>query len=105
MTWNESYSILTDPKLEKYIKKNLPQSLKSVLNRKLKYLAGNPSHPSLNTKQYNCSSKVLNSLGVDQIYEFYINMSFRCVLYVVHDKKCVIIAFVGDHKQVSTKYG
>lgn len=104
MSLNKSYDLLIDKRFEKHIKKNLPKELKSVLDRKLKYLSKNISHPSLNTKHYNASARALKKLGVDEVYEFRINMGFRCVLYVLHKEKQIIIAYVGSHEQLIAKY-
>ncbi|HBL51658.1 MAG: hypothetical protein A2694_02950 [Candidatus Blackburnbacteria bacterium RIFCSPHIGHO2_01_FULL_40_17] len=104
MNWDSSYEIFIDKKLPKIIKRNLPQNLKKVLDRKLKYLATNPNHPSLNTKSYDVSKQTLGRLEVDAIFEFYINMSFRCVFYVRQKEKRLIIAFVGNHEAVKNRY-
>jgi len=70
----------------------------------MEYFRENPSHPSLNTKQYSVSKKKLKELGVDQVYEFYINRKdYRCIFYVTHEPKEIIIAYVGNHTQVKNK--
>jgi len=104
MPLDNTYEIYTEKKFQKTIKKNLPGQLRKVFNRKLNYFKNNLNHPSLNTKPYNVSSKKLKSLGVDEVYEFYINMSIRCVFYVIHEDKQIIIAYVGNHEQVKNKF-
>lgn len=99
------YEIYSHPKLEKNIKKNLPDSYKKVFDKKLKYLSGNVSHPSLNTKRYGACSKTLKRLGVDEVWEFYINgRDYRCIFYVIHNEEKIIIADVGDHNYLKRKY-
>lgn len=105
MSPDHSYGIFLDPRLSKVIKKNLSPQLKKAFDRKLNYFKENLHHPSLNTKRFNASAKVLRELGVDEIYEFYINMSIRCVFYVVNSTKQIIIAYVGNHEQVKKKFG
>ena len=104
MNSGEPYSIVTDPKFNKWIKKNLPRELKSVLDRKIKYLAANPQHPSLNTKKYGVSEQTLKQCGVDEIWEFRINMGFRCVYYVDHTNRILILAYVGNHEDLKRRY-
>src|SRR3989344_2323626 len=104
MPLDSSYSIVVDKKFHKYIEKNLPQQLKKVFDRKLGYLSENPSHPSLNTNPYNVSNKTLKYLGVDAVYEFYINRGFRCIFYVIRAKKQIILAFVGNHEDVKRRF-
>ena len=84
----------------------MPSNIKEVFDEKLDYFKKNPSHPSLNTKPYTVSQKTLKGLGVDQVYEFYINRKeYRCVFYVTHEPKEIIIAFVGNHTQIKNKFG
>ena len=100
-----NYSIFIDGGLGKYIAKNLPEEIKQVFDDKMKYFSNNPHHPSLNTKKYNANPKTLRRLGVDEIWEFYINRkTYRCVFYVVHSEKQIIIAFVGNHQQTKNKF-
>jgi len=100
-----NYNILISPNLEKIIKKNLDSRLKKVFEKKLGYFKQNPYHPSLNTKKLNCSSSVLKDLGVDEVYEFYINRrDYRCVIYVNHGDQSIIVANVGNHNQIKRKY-
>lgn len=103
MKWDDSYEIKTTVDLNKIIKKNLPTHLKKVLDRKLEFLADNPNHPSLHCKPYNVSDSFKNKLGVDEVYEFYINMSFRCVIYIFHKKKQIVVAYVGDHNELKKR--
>lgn len=101
---DNSYSIATHEKFQKALGKNLPGNLRKIFNRKIEYLAANPRHPSLNTKPYLVSRAKLKELGVDEVWEFYINMSFRCVFYLIHGEKLMILAYVGDHDKVKKKY-
>lgn len=105
MSLDKSYSILTDPKFNKYVKKNLPSQLKKILDRKIQYFIANPHHNGLNTKKYGVSDQTLKQCGVDEIWEFYIDMRFRCVFYVIHEQRTMIIAFVGNHEDVERRYG
>jgi len=100
-----NYEILISQSLQKSLKKNLPQRYREVFDKKMKYLSENPLHPSLNTKFYNVSKKILKNLNVDEVWEFYINRKeYRCIFYVSHTDKEVIIAFVGNHSQVKNKF-
>jgi len=101
---DNSYKIFHEKRLEKNLK-DLPFQIREVFKEKLNYFKKNPFHPSLNTKQYSVSQKVLKDLGVDQVYEFYINRKdYRCIFYVIHESKEIIIAFVGNHSQVKNKF-
>ncbi len=101
---DSTYSIFIERRFDRYLRK-LPSNIKDVFDEKLNYFKKNPSHPSLNTKPLSVSQKTLRSLGVDQIYEFYINRKeYRCVFYVIHEMKEIIIAFVGNHTQIKNKY-
>ncbi len=104
MSLDESYSVVTDPKFNKWIKKNLPSQLKKILDRKIKYLTGNPRHPSLNTKKYGVNKQTLKRYGVDEVWEFRINMGFRCVFYVIHDERLIILAYVGNHEDLERRF-
>lgn len=99
------YKISIDKKLKKTIKKNLPKKYREIFDEKIKYLSNNPKHPSLNTKLYNVSKKTLKNLGVDEVWEFYINRkAYRCVFYISHISEIIIIAYVGNHNQVNNKF-
>lgn len=99
------YKILVEPKFEKTIKKNLPKEYREVFDEKIKYLSNNPEHPSLNTKRFNVSKKILNNLGVDEVWEFYINRrQYRCIFYLSHADEIIIIAYIGNHTQVKNKF-
>jgi len=101
---DSTYTIFIERRFEKCVR-NLPPHIKQAFDEKMDYFRKNPSHPSLNTKPYTVSKKTLKELGVDQIYEFYINRrEYRCVFYVTHEPKEIIIAFVGNHTQVKNKY-
>lgn len=101
---DSSYDIVTHEKFQRALEKNLPRVLRRTFDRKVKYLAANPQHPSLNTKQYNISQAKLKALGVDEVWEFRINMSMRCIFYLDHAEKLMILAYVGDHTEVKNRY-
>lgn len=102
---DNSYTIFNERRLEKCLK-DLPEDVRQVFSEKMNYFRKNPSHPSLNTKAYSVSKKKLKELGVDQVYEFYINRKdYRCIFYVTHEPKEIIIAYVGNHTQVKNKLG
>ena len=103
MLLNNSYSIFIEKRFKKSLQ-NLPKDIKEVFDEKMDYFRENPSHPSLNTKPCRVSKKTLKRLGVDCVYEFYINRKdYRCVFYVIHKTKEIIIAFVGNHTEVKNK--
>lgn len=104
MSLDKTYDIKVGGKFNKHIKKNLTPKHKKLLDKKLKFFSENPHHNSLNTKKYGVSKKTLKRLQVDDVYEFYINMSLRCIFYVVHDIKIIILAFVGNHDECERKY-
>ena len=97
---HEPYTILVHKKFAKVIDKKLPAQLKKVLNRKLNYLKDNPRHPSLNTKALNVAESWCHQRGIDEVFEFRINMGFRCVFYVSHARREIILAFVGNHDDI-----
>lgn len=101
---DSSYTIVIHEKFQKTLKKNLPGYLRKIFDRKVKYLATNPQHPSLNTKQYTISQAKLKDLGVDEVWEFRINMSTRCIFYLDHTERLMILAYVGDHTEVKNRY-
>jgi mRNA-degrading endonuclease RelE of RelBE toxin-antitoxin system len=84
----------------KIVRKNLPRDRKEVFDKKIKYLRENPNHPSLNTKQLGVSKKRLVELGVSRVYEFRINMGFRCIFYMDEKEKLIILVCVGNHEFV-----
>lgn len=101
----QGYKILIHPKLSKSLDKNLPKEYREVFNDKLKYLANNPSHPSLNTKKFNVPPKILRDLDISAAWEFYINgKDYRCIFYVSHRDRQIIIACVGNHTQLKNKF-
>ncbi len=101
----KQYKILIDDSLKKSIEKNLPFQLREVFDRKMQYFSKNPYHPSLNTKKYNACKKTLKRLGVDGVWEFYINRKkYRCIFYVIHEEKEIIIADVGSHDLLAKRY-
>lgn len=104
MELNE-YAIFTNSGLKKSIEKNLPSELRKIFDKKMGYFAKNPHHPSLNTKKCNVSDKTLEILGVDEVWEFYINRrEYRCIFYTIFSEKKIIIVEVGNHEQIKRKY-
>ncbi|MEI6305130.1 MAG: hypothetical protein WCP09_03915 [Candidatus Taylorbacteria bacterium] len=104
MTLDKSYAIFYEKRFPKILA-TLPEEIKSVFTSKMEFFRENPHHPSLNTKPITVSIQKLKQLGVDQVYEFYINRKdYRCVFYVTHDPKEIIIAFIGNHSQVRNKF-
>ncbi len=100
---DSSYTIFYEKRFQKSLD-DLPEEIKEVFNEKLKYFKNNPNHPSLNTKLYNVSKKKLKELDIDQVYEFYINRKdYRCVFYVRHSPKEIIIVCIGNHTQIKNK--
>lgn len=95
-----SYTVLAHKKFAKTVKKKLPPHLVKVLNRKIKYLKDNPRHPSLNTKPLSVSKNWCKQKGIDEIFEFRISKSFRCIFYVIHKDKEIILAFAGNHEDI-----
>lgn len=101
---DRSYTIYIEKRFNKYLE-GLPRDIKKVFDEKMEYFRNNPSHPSLNTKLFAVSKNKLKELGVDQVYEFYINRKdYRCVFYVIFEPKEIIIAYVGNHTQIKNKY-
>ena len=99
------YKVFIYSKLEKIIKKNLPEEYRKVFDEKIKYLSNNPNHPGLNTKKFNVSKKILSKLEVDEIWEFYINRKeYRCIFYISNIEKRIEIAYIGNHTQIKNKF-
>lgn len=88
--------------------KNVPKKYNDLIKEKLEYFKSNPYHPSLNTKPYSCSGKLkerLKKQGVDDVWEFYVNRKeYRCVFYVLHENKELIVVYIGNHNQIKNKY-
>lgn len=104
MLLNNSYTIFFERRFERILD-GLPQDIRKAFDAKMDYFRGNPSHPSLNTKLLTVSVQKLKQLGVDQVFEFYINRKdYRCVFYVIHETKEIIIAFIGNHTQIKNKF-
>ena len=104
MTLDKSYAILYEKRFQRILN-DLPQDVMKAFDAKLEYFRNNPKHPSLNTKPLIVSDQKLRQLGVDQVYEFYINRKdYRCVFYVIHESKEIIIAYIGNHTQVKNKF-
>lgn len=104
MDKNNGYTILEAPEFVRAVRKNLPVELRKILYRKIEYLAQNPRHPSLNTKKLAVNKSTLNRIGADEVWEFRINMSFRCVYYVVHSKRRLILVLAGNHDIVTKRF-
>jgi mRNA-degrading endonuclease RelE of RelBE toxin-antitoxin system len=100
MSLDSSYKVLADKRFNKFVRKKLPSNLKAALDKKIEFLSKNPFYNSLNTKKLQVSVQKLKELEVDEVYEFYINMGFRCVFYVVNTTKTIILAKVGNHEDV-----
>lgn len=101
----KDYKVVIGPKLKKSLKKDLSSNLRRVFNRKLKYLAENPYHTGLNTKKIGATEKQCRELGIDEVWEFYINLRLRCIIYVVHSEKSLIIASITSHEDIVRKFG
>lgn len=101
------YKVLIHKDLQKCIDKrkppfNIPFLLKAF-ETKVEYLREDCSHPSLNFKPYKVSDKTKKQIGVTDIYEFYINMSIRCLVYVLDNERELILYNVGNHKETKQK--
>jgi len=100
----DGYEIFQEDKKFERAVNSLPEIVQKILKRKIRFLAENPSHNSLNTKPYHCGAKVLDQLkreGVDDVREFYISgKKYRCIFYVIHSKKMLYLAMIGSHDQL-----
>lgn len=104
MLLDNSYKIFFERRFQKILD-GLPEDIKSAFNSKMEYFQSNPNHPSLNTKTLTVGMQKLKQLGVDQIFEFYINRKdYRCIFYVIHESKEIIIAYIGNHNEISKKF-
>ncbi|MCX6712178.1 MAG: hypothetical protein NT041_00615 [Candidatus Vogelbacteria bacterium] len=104
MPLDNSYAIFFEKRFQRIIA-GLPKDIKRVFDAKMGYFRDNPNYPSLNTKPLTVSIKKLKQLGVDQVYEFYINRKdYRCIFYVIHKSKEIIIADICNHIQVRNKF-
>ena len=104
MPLDKSYTIFFEKKFQVALDE-LPENIKTAFKAKMDYFRSNPKHPSLNTKPYAVSLKRLKQLGVDQVYELYINRKdYRCVFYVIHKSKEIIIAYICNHTQIKNKF-
>ena len=100
MELDGSYKILVHKGFKKTVRKKLPSHLAKALDKKISYLKNNPRHPSLNTKALHVSDAWCKQRGVDEVFEFRITMAFRCVFYVIHDQKEIILAYAGNHDDI-----
>ncbi|MFA6519155.1 MAG: hypothetical protein WCV93_05950 [Candidatus Shapirobacteria bacterium] len=100
MNFDSSYGVFFDKSFSRSFAKNIPKGLKKSFDQKLKLLSNDPKYPSLNIKKLNVSQKFLKVNQVDEVGEFRINLSYRCIFYLVHAEKQVILVFVGDHQEV-----
>ena len=94
------YRILVHKKFEKVVRKKLPSHLVNALHKKTEYLKSNPKPPSLNTKSLNVSNAWCRQRGIDDVFEFRITKSFRCIFYVQHEQREIVLVFVGNHEDV-----
>jgi len=105
---NDGYTVYVIEDFWKAAKANIPRQYHELIEEKLRYFKENRYHPSLNTKPYSCSSRTKERLkrqGVDDICEFYVNgKKYRCVFYVLHTTKEIIVVYVGTHDQLRNKY-
>lgn len=95
-----SYRVLAHKKFEKIVRKKLPSHLVKVLDRKIDYLKNNPRHPSLNTKPLHVAKDWCQQRGINEVFEFRITKSFRCIFYVIHEQREIILAFAGNHEDI-----
>lgn len=100
MRFDNKYSIKSTREFQKIVKKKLPKQLKKSLDRKIELFSSQLNYPSLNTKRLIVSEKFLKSQGIDEVWEFRINMGFRCIFYVQEEEKTIILVFVGNHDDV-----
>lgn len=104
MIIDSSYTIFFEKRFERILN-GLPADVRKAFDAKMNYFRFNPSHPSLNTKLLTVSLQKLKQLGVDQVYEFYVNRKdYRCIFYVTHEPKEIIIAYIGNHTQIKNKF-
>jgi mRNA-degrading endonuclease HigB of HigAB toxin-antitoxin module len=104
----DGYTVLVVEEFWKHAKNNIPHQYQDLIKKKLDYFKENIRHPSLNTKPYSCSGKVkevLRRIDVDEVWEFYVNRKkYRCVFYVCHSSKEIIVVYIGTHDQIRNKY-
>jgi len=100
MEFNEYYSIKATKDFDKLVKKRLSRDLKKALDEKIKLLSRQLNYPSLNTKKLNVSQSFLKARGINEVWEFRINMGFRCIFYVNENEKQIILVFVGNHEDI-----
>lgn len=104
MPLDNSYTIFFEKRFQRALD-GLPEDIKRAFNAKMDYFRNNPNHPSLNTKTLTVSLQKLKQLGVDRVYEFYINRKdYRCVFYVIDEPREIIIAYIGNHTQIKNKF-
>ncbi len=97
---DNSYTVFQHKSFIKIASKNLGPQLIKILHKKIELLAQDPYIPGLNTKQVTVSDQKLRALNVDAVFEFRINMSFRCVFYVREADKIMILVYCGNHEAV-----
>lgn len=96
------YEICIETDFLKILKKK--PEVKKLFDRKIVLLKENLFHGSLNTKPINVSQQKLRQIGADAVYQFRLNMSFRCVFYVDETKQRITLVYVGNHEQVKKFY-
>ena len=104
---NGYYEVLIHKDLKKCIdKRKAPFNNDYILKafqKKVEYLRTDCSHPSLNFKPYTVSEAIKRRKGVDDIYEFYVNKSIRCLVYILEEQKELILYYVGNHNDIKQK--
>lgn len=100
MRFDEQYSVKATKDFDKIVRKKLTSQLKKALDQKIKLFSKQLNYPSLNTKKLNVSQRFLKSQNIDEVWEFRINMGFRCIFYVMENEKIIVLVFVGNHEDV-----
>jgi mRNA-degrading endonuclease RelE of RelBE toxin-antitoxin system len=100
MRFDEQYSVNATRDFDKIVRKKLTPQLKKALDQKIKLFSKKLNYPSLNTKKLNVSQRFLKSQNIDEVWEFRINMGFRCIFYVDENEKQIILVFVGNHEDI-----
>lgn len=100
MRFEEQYTIKATKDFDKIVRKKLSKEIKYALDQKIKLFSQQKNYPSLNTKKLSVSQNFLKSRCVDEVWEFRINMGFRCIFYVSESEKLIILVFVGNHEDI-----
>jgi len=99
MRFEQEYTLQATKSFDKSVKK-LPKNLKEALDQKLKLFAQQKNYNSLNTKKLVVRQQFLNKNSIDEVWEFRLNSSLRCIFYVNEKEKLIILVFVGKHEEV-----